>query len=83
MFKNMQAEDSVFQGFSPASARRQRGTTVCLHWLRRLPGLRPSRGPRARRIGGTLLSPSLPGRGLTNVWMRCCAQPDLGKSELL
>ena len=55
MFKNLHAEDSVFQGSSPASARRQRGTTVCLHWLRRVPGLRPSRGARARRIGGTLL----------------------------
>ena len=55
MFKNMQAEDSVFQGFGPASARRQRGTIVCLHWFRRVPGLQPRRGARARRIGGALL----------------------------
>ena len=63
MFKNLHAEDSVFQGSSPASAQRQRGTAVCLHWLRRVPGLRPSRGARARRIGGTLFSLTFPGRG--------------------
>ena len=47
----------------------------------------PAFGPAAARAQGGLVvhcfSPSLPGHGHSDVWVRCYAQPDLGKSELL